>query len=173
MRETMTDPGLSAPTGLLGHPASQYVMAQDDLVSGRAIYESAMDVGFGEALYQRSYAAGDLMADSAYGMSLQPDELYPALSDVLSNAAGRPINAADFTPDEALAILQGYQAGLDDELSPSAVSERNDGNVSVVASQSATEIDCFEVPPGANPKEFEDQLKEQQDEINNTNIETL
>ena len=173
MREMVINPGLQAANGLLAHPAARHIMTQTDLLYGQATYDGALDVGLGEALRQRRHLASDLMADSAYGISLQPDEVYPALSDVLSTAAGRPINAGDLTPDEALDILEGYQAHLDDEVTPAAVSGVTPGNVSIVANQSTEEIDCFEVPPGADRAEFEKQLKEQQDEINDTNIETL
>ena len=173
LEQMNTDPGLQAANALLSHPAAQHIVAQTDLLYGRATYDGALDVGLGEALHQRSYLGSDLAASSAYGISLQPDEVYPALSDVLSTAAGRPIDAGSLTPDEALEILEGYQAQLGDEVTPAATSGITAGNVSITANQSAADIDCFEVPPGADRAEFEKQLKEQQDEINNTDIETL
>lgn len=157
MQDMMLDPGLAAANGLLAHPAAQHIMQQTDILWGRA----------------PGAILSDFTASSSYGISLQPDEVYPALSDVLTTAAGRPIDAGSLTPEEALGILEGYEAQLEDEVTPAATSEVTAGNVSIVANSSAEEIDCFEVPEGADREEFERQLQEQQDEINNTDIETL
>lgn len=165
-------PGLQAGQMVLGHSTARYIMAENDLIYGQATYDSALDVGFGEALRQRSNILSDLGAGSAYGIGIDPDEIYPALGDVLSIAAGRPIDVSQITPDQAIAILDDYQAQLDAETRP-VVLGRTEGNISVAANAAATEIDCFEVPPGTDREEFERQLKEQQDAINNTDIDTL
>ena len=169
-QQIRTDPGLQAALGLLGHPAARNIMAQTDLLYGQAVYDSALDVGVREALRQRSYLASDLAASSAYGIGIGNTEAFPALSDVLSHAAGRPINAGALTPEEALGILDDYQTRHQAETRAS-IATRTDGNVSVRST--AGDIDCFEVPEGVDPEEFKRQLKEQEDALNNTDIETL
>lgn len=156
-QEKLNNPGLQAALPILYMPGARHIARQNDLTSWWSENDGSLS---------------DLAAGSVYGIEYDAEEIIPALSDVLTHAAGRPIDARDLTPDEARAIIESYEAALEDEVTPSAVSEVTEGNVSIVRRET-DEIDCFEVPPRVDRAEFEQQLQEQENEINNTDIETL
>jgi hypothetical protein len=107
----MTNPGYQTIIGLLNHPAAEQIIVDQDLLYGQGKGLSGL---------------GSLFRSSKYGIKFDSTELLPGLSDVLSTAAGMPIDAGALTPEEALAILDSYMARK-------AEAERTDGNVAVAA----------------------------------------
>ncbi|MCE8470361.1 hypothetical protein LZ189_15175, partial [Rhodovulum sulfidophilum] len=77
---------------------------------------------------------------------LDSSELLPGLSDVLSIAAGHPVDAAAVTPEEAAAILDGYQARKEEE-DENAKSGVTAGSVRVTATEETEEPDPCEIGP--------------------------
>lgn len=115
LQERMTHPGYSVLNQLLSHPAAEHIIAHESLLWGRV-----EGTPFDEAWRRSATTPGK------YGITLQNDEMLPALSDVLSTATGQPVDASAVTPEEALAILDSYAARQ-------AESENTEDNVRVTA----------------------------------------
>lgn len=144
--ELRNDPGMSTVGGLLAHPSSQSILADYHLLWGRR-----PTTGLG-SLYS------ELVTPGKYGVTLSNDEMVPALSDVLSIAAGRRIDATVLTPEEALEILEGYDNAADQELeeqsSPDAAASVTVANVRITSKAEEASAPCEALacpPPNGTP----------------------
>jgi len=146
--------------GVFMHPAARQIAVDHDLIFGGM-------PGFNP--FNFDHWSQDMGVDSKYGAFVGDAEKILYANDVLTHAAGYPVDIRTTSAAEIDRILGNYAAMREEETR--AESEVTDGNVRVAAQ--AEEIDCFNVPEGVDREEFERQLKEQQDEINNTDIDTL
>lgn len=162
---TATEKQIAATSiGVFLHPTTRTISANHNLTWGGM-------PGFNPL--SAAHWSSDVFSGSQYGAFISGEEKILLANDVLSHAAGYPVDITDITPEKAREILDNYQAELDSEVTPAAVSAVTAGNIRVTRSAEAEEIDCFNLPEGVDREEFEQQLKEQQDEINNTDIDIL
>lgn len=130
--------------GVFLHPSSRQIAAEHDLTWG------GME-GFNP--FDADHWADDIAASSTYGAIATDAEKIDFANDVLTHAAGRPMDIRTTSAAEIDRILGGYAEMREEETRADA--EVTDGNVRIEGQ--AEEIDCFNVPEDVDREEFERQ----------------